>query len=108
MDQQAQHTPRKDGTDGKEAEEKDTEKETEGHEVGTEVNHQESRNMLGETTSTFTIYCLTGKQRSARAPPPPSRRAKTKEEHTQDMPAVVIRLFVFRFFLPWSVIRGKG
>jgi len=54
MDQQAQHTPRKDGTDSKEAEEKGTGKETEGQGVGTEVNHEESRNVLGETTPTFT------------------------------------------------------
>ena len=56
MDLQAQHTPPKDGTDGKEAEEEDNEKDTEGQEVRTEVNHQESGNMLGETTSTSTGY----------------------------------------------------
>jgi hypothetical protein len=54
MDQQAQHTPPKEGTDSKEAEEKDFEKETDGQQVRTEVNHQESGNMLGETTSTST------------------------------------------------------
>jgi len=54
MDQQAQSTLRKDGTDGKEAEENNTEKETEGQGVGTEVNHQERRSVLCETTSTST------------------------------------------------------
>ena len=54
INQQTQHTPRTDETDSKEAEEKGTGKETEGQGVGTEVNHQERRSVLCETTSTST------------------------------------------------------
>ena len=48
MDHQAQHTPRKDGTDGKKYKEQDSEKETVGQEVGTGFHHQKSSNLLGK------------------------------------------------------------